>query len=202
MTLFIRKILGSLLILSFVQIAQATTIQKFEFKDIVNISELIVQGEVVDVSSFASADLVYTRVLIKVDDVLKGPHPGEFIELDFLGGNQNGKSVQIAGQDIPIYGERGFYFIEDLSMNAVNPLTGWGQGHFIIVQDAKGKEYLEKQMQYDSDEIVELANKKSSLATKLRNMKFSSTLVEKAYFNPTTPEQLRDAVMGMVSGAH
>ena len=159
------------------------------------------QGEVVDISNFASADLVYTRVLIKVDDVLKGTDPGEFIELDFLGGSQNGKSVQIAGQDIPNKGERGFYFIEDLSMNAVNPLTGWGQGHFIIVRDAKGNEYLEKETQYDSDEIVELANKKSSLAIKLRNMKFSSTLVEKAYSNPTTPEQLRDAVRGMASGA-
>ncbi len=198
-----KKIPLYFLLLSFTVLsaAQATTIQKFEFQDIVAISELIVEGNVVSISHFAEDDLIYTRVLIKIDDVLKGLDPGEYIELDFLGGKQDGKSVQIAGQDIPQKGERGFYFIEDLTMKSVNPLVGWSQGHFKIVADAKGNQTLEKNSQVDSQALLDLnSSKNSALARKLRNMKFSSTLVEKASFVPATPDELREAVMGLLSG--
>ena len=182
--------------------AQATTIQKFEFKEIVAISELIVEGQVVFISHFAEDDLIYTRIQMRIADVLKGADPGQFIELDSLGGKQDGKSVQIAGQDIPEKGERGFYFIEDLAMKSVNPLVGWSQGHFKIVTDAKGNQTLEKNSQVDSQALLDLnSSKNSALARKLRNMKFSSTLVEKASFVPATPDELREAVMEMLSGA-
>ena len=178
-------------------IVQATTIQKLSFEDLVSLSELIIEGEVVSAEPFASGELIYTRVLLKVDDVLKGEEPGEFLELDFVGGAQDGKSVNIAGQDIPVSGERGFYFIEDRSMKAVNPLTGWSQGHFRIVADIKGNQFLESELQHDQQNIVELSdNKNSILAAKLRNMKFSNKLVEQAYYRPSPPAQLREAVYG------
>ncbi len=184
-----------LLTFSFGSSAHATTIQKLEFQDIADNSALIVEGEVVSISHFSEDNFVYTRVQIKIDDVLKGLDPGEFIELDFLGGKQDGKSVQVAGQDIPEKGERGFYFIEDLAMRAINPLTGWSQGHFRIVTDAKGHQLLEKNTLVDSEAILDLNNNKNSaLATKLRNLKFSSTLVKKASFSPSTPDELREAV--------
>ena len=199
-----KKIPLYFLLLSFTvwSVAQATTIHKFEFQEIVAISGLIVEGEVLSISYFAEDDLIYTQVLIKIDDVLKGLDPGEYIELDFLGGKQDGKSVQIAGQAIPEKGERGFYFIEDLAMKSVNPLVGWSQGHFKIVTDAKGNQTLEKNSQVDSQALLDLnSSKNSALARKLRNMKFSSTLVEKASFVPATPDELREAVMEMLSGA-
>jgi hypothetical protein len=198
-----KKIFLYFLLLSFTvwSAAQATTIQKFEFQEIVAISGLIVEGEVLSTSHFAEDDLIYTRVLIKIDDVLKGLDPGEYIELNFLGGKQDGKSVQIAGQDIPEKGERGFYFIEDLDMKSVNPLTGWSQGHFKIVTDDKGHQILKNNSQVDSQALLNLnGSKNSALATKLRNMKFSSTLVEKASFVPATPDELREAVMELHSG--
>ncbi|MBT6043855.1 MAG: hypothetical protein HOH14_10225 [Gammaproteobacteria bacterium] len=173
----------------------ATTIQKLSFESLVSLSELIIEGEVISVKPFASGELIYTRVLLKVDDVLKGEEPGEFLELDFVGGFQDGISVSVAGQDIPVSGERGFYFIEDRSIKAVNPLTGWSQGHFRIVADIKGNEFLATQLHRDGQNIVELGdNKNSILAVKLRNMKFSNKLVEQAYYSPSTPEELRDAV--------
>ena len=198
-----KKILLYFLLLSFTvwSAAQATTIQKFEFKEIVAISGLVIEGEVLSISHFAEDDLIYTRVLIKIDNVLKGLDPGEYIELDFLGGKQDGKSVQIAGQAIPEKGERGFYFIEDVAMKLVNPLVGWSQGHFKIVTDAKGNQTLEKNSQVDSQALLDLnSSKNSALAIKLRNMKFSSTLVEKASFVPATPDELREAVMELLSG--
>lgn len=185
----------SVFLLLSIPFSMATTIQKLSFESLVSLSELIIEGEVISVKPFASGELIYTRVLLKVDDVLKGEEPGEFLELDFVGGFQDGISVSVAGQDIPVSGERGFYFIEDRSMKAVNPLTGWSQGHFRIVADIKGNEFLATQLHRDGQNIVELGdNKNSILAAKLRNMKFSNKLVEQAYYSPSTPEELRDAV--------
>ena len=178
-------------------LAFATTVQKLTFEGLVNTSELIIEGEVDNIYPVPSGKMVYTRVLVKVKDVLKGEYPGEFIELDFLGGEINGKSLVISGQDIPREGEKAFYFIENPSAKTVNPLTGWSQGHFRIGSDMKGNEYLESDFQQD---IVELTdNKNAALAAKLRNMKFSSKLVEQAYYTPVTPDELRDAVAGFMS---
>jgi hypothetical protein len=187
----------SIFLLLSIPFSLATTIQKFSFESLVSHSELIIEGEVILVEPFTSDDLVYTRVLLRIDDVLKGEEPGEFLELDFVGGTQDGISVTVAGQDIPVAGERGFYFIENRSIKAVNPLTGWSQGHFRIVADIKGNEFLETELQVAGQNIVELSDSKNAvLAAKLRNMKFSNKLVEQAYYSPSTPEQLREAVYG------
>lgn len=173
-------------------VGYATTIQKLTFEEIVNNSALIVEGIVESVTVIESEGLVQSRVLIRVLDVLKGDSPGEFVELDFLGGAGERRTISVAGQDIPEDGEKGFYFVEDLTTTAVNPLTGWSQGHFRIKADLKGNEYLETDIQ---QEVVEITNNKNAvLAEKLRNMRFSHELVEKAYFNPVTPQELRDAV--------
>lgn len=170
----------------------ATSIQKFTFEELVDKSQLIVEAEVVSVSSLTKDNLVYTRVLMEIHDVLKGDDPGEFIELDFLGGEVNGNTIIVSGQDIPLAGERGFYFIEDISGKSVNPLLGWSQGHFRILVDAKGNERLETDVQQELLEIT--TNKNAVLAAKLKSMKFNSELVVDAEFSPVTPDELRDAV--------
>jgi len=176
--------------------AQATTIQKFTFEEMVDLSVLIIEGEVLSVTSLQSGELIISRVLFQVDDVLKGLDPGAFIELDFLGGGDQDKSITVSGQDIPETGERGFYFIESLEGHSVNPLVGWSQGHFRIHKGPKGEEYLETDIQ---QEVVDLTqNKNAVLAAKLRQMKFSSKLVEDAWFTPVLPQELRDAVRGQL----
>ena len=170
----------------------ATTLQKLTFEEMIDRSGLIIEGSVASVYPVRTGKLAQTRVLIKVLDVLKGDDPGEFIELDFLGGEEAGRTLVISGQDIPDEGEKGFYFIEDTAAQSVNPLTGWSQGHFRILSDIKGDEYLETDIRQD---LVDVANdKEAALAAKLRHMKFSRNLVEKAYYTPVTPDELRDAV--------
>jgi len=39
---------------------------------------------------------------------------------------------------LPAFGERGIYLVESLDRHAVHPLRGWGQGHFILRDDAPG----------------------------------------------------------------
>jgi hypothetical protein len=185
---FLVVLIGSIIAIS----AAATTIQKFTFEEMVELSELILEGEVISVDPFTSGELVYTRVLLEIHDVLKGDDPGEYLELDFLGGELDGKAIRVSGQDIPFEGEKGFYFIENTSNDSVNPLLGWSQGHFRIVTDAKGNESLETDIRLELLEITE--SKNAALATKLRNMKFSNQLVTELSFTPATPTELRDAV--------
>lgn len=180
----------------FATTALATTVQKFTFEEMVGLSELIIEAEVDNVTEHRVAGLVYTRVLFRVHDVLKGNNPGGLLELGFLGGEQDGATVRVAGQDIPVRGEKGFYFIESVTGHSVNPLVGWSQGHFRIVTDAKGNETLETDIR---QEILELSDSKNAaLAEKLKNMKFGSQLVKEAEYIPVTPDELRDAVAGFL----
>lgn len=183
--LFLLTILASLA-------TSATTLQKFTFEQLVDLSELIIEGEVTSVYPVDAGKLLHTRVLIKVQDVLKGDYPGEFIELEFLGGEEEGKALVVSGQVIPEEGEKAFYFIEDVASQAVNPLTGWSQGHFRILSDLKGNQFLETDVQHELVELSETKN--AALAAKLRAMKFSHALVEQAYYQPVSPDELRDAV--------
>jgi len=196
-TIFIQKVILSLCVATaFLVPAQATTIQKFTFAEMVELSALIIEGEVLSITPMQSGDLIISRVVFQVDDVLKGIDPGAYIELDFLGGQDQGKDIKVSGQDIPEVGERGFYFIESLDGHSVNPLVGWSQGHFRIHKGPKGEEYLETDIQ---QEVVDLTqNKNAVLAAKLRQMKFSSKLVEDAWFTPLLPQELRDAVRGQL----
>ena len=170
----------------------ATSIQKFTFEEMVELAALIVEAEVLDVSVIDTGNVVYTNVLLAVNDVLKGENPGDYLELNFLGGESDKIAVLVSGQDIPLLGEKGFYFIEDLESKSVNPLIGWSQGHFRIITDAKGYETLLTDVQQEVMEITD--NKNMILASKLRNMKFSNRLLQKTDFLPVTPDELREAV--------
>ena len=170
----------------------ATTIQKFTFEEMVELSALIVEAEVLDVSVIDKGNVVHTNVLLAVNDVLKGENPGDYLELNFLGGESDKIAVLVSGQNIPLLGEKGFYFIEDLESKSVNPLIGWSQGHFRIITDAKGYETLLTDVQQEVMEITD--NKNMILASKLRNMKFSNRLLQKTDFLPVTPDELREAV--------
>lgn len=170
----------------------ATTIQKFTFEEMVELSALIVEAEVLDVSVIDKGNVVRTNVLLAVNDVLKGENPGDYLELNFLGGESDKIAVLVSGQDIPLLGEKGFYFIEDLESKSVNPLIGWSQGHFRIITGAKGYETLLTDVQQEVMEITD--NKNMILASKLRNMKFSNRLLQETDFLPVTPDEMRDAV--------
>lgn len=170
----------------------ATSIQKFTFEEMVELAALIVEAEVLDVSVIDTGNVVYTNVLLAVNDVLKGENPGDYLELNFLGGESDKIAVLVSGQDIPLLGEKGFYFIEDLESKSVNPLIGWSQGHFRIITDAKGNETLLTDVQQEVMEVTD--NKNTILASKLRSMKFSNRLLQETDFLPVTPDEMRDAV--------
>jgi hypothetical protein len=174
----------------------ATTLQQMTFEEIVGKATLIIEAEVTAVDVIETDTLIYTRVTFSVDDVLKGNFDNENIALDFLGGAGVNTKLSVSGQDIPELGDRGFYFIEDPDQIAVNPLTGWSQGQFKIIKDDKGYELLLTEIPQETVELT--ASKNAVLAEKIRNMRFSSKLVNKAFFKPSTPNELRDAVYSIL----
>lgn len=68
-------------------------------------------------------------------DVIKGDYSGDSLELKFMGGAFNGQMVEISGLVMPAEGEQGIYFVESLNTDMINPLLGWSQGHYLIVDD-------------------------------------------------------------------
>jgi len=117
--------------------ANATTILGMDVDKLVADAEFIFEGEVVhrETRQNQSSGLINTYVTFNIIDVIKGDYSGTSLELKFTGGTFNGQIVEVSGLVIPTEGEQGIYFVESLNTDMLNPLLGWSQGHYLIVDD-------------------------------------------------------------------
>lgn len=117
--------------------ARATTILSMEIDSLANDAEFIFEGRVVDRQALldSATGIIHTYVTFSVDDIVKGEYGGDLLELKFTGGEYNGQIVQVSGLRIPQLGEEGIYFLESISQDLINPILGWSQGHFIVVEE-------------------------------------------------------------------
>lgn len=115
----------------------ATTILGMDIDTVAADAEFIFEGEVIqrETRMEQSSGLISTYVTFAVIDVIKGDFSGDSLELKFMGGAYNGQIVEVSGLVIPGDGEQGIYFVETLNIDMVNPLLGWSQGHYLIVND-------------------------------------------------------------------
>ncbi len=121
-------------------LAQASTVAQMDFDEIVNGAELIFRGRVLAAEARQQpGELIKTWVRFAILDVVKGDYLGDEIELSFLGGRLDGRQLEVTDMIIPQVGETGFYFVETLLNQQVNPLFGWDQGHFLIVEEPSGE---------------------------------------------------------------
>lgn len=120
--------------------AAATTVLGMDIDRIAADAELVFEGEVIGSRSYRDprGGVIRTAVTFAVADVVKGDYGAGSLELRFTGGEVDGRATRVEGLAIPAPGERGVYFVESLSRDLVNPLLGWSQGHFIIVEDDAG----------------------------------------------------------------
>ena len=119
--------------------SQATTLLEMDIDSVAGEAELIFLGNVITSQSIQEINGQYrTYVTFQVQEVLKGNHPGDMLELSFLGGNVDGRGTVVSDLRPPKPGETGIYFVESLSENLINPLMGWSQGHFLIHNDQRG----------------------------------------------------------------
>jgi hypothetical protein len=109
----------------------ASTVLQTSARKMLAQSELVFEGRVESVESRMNpgGTSIHTYVTFRILDVIKGAWPAETIELSFLGGTADGKTLVVAGMQIPELGEQGIYFVESPARNQVHPLYGWAQGH-------------------------------------------------------------------------
>ena len=107
-------------------------------------SELIFEGEVVNVQSTLDTDQVgiHTYVTFRVNDVIKGEYLEQEIVLRFLGGTVGDFSLEVADSTLPAVEEKGIYFVESLSRFQVNPFYGMDQGHLLILDRPDGQRIM------------------------------------------------------------
>lgn len=165
----------SLALLLSVRLTLATTILTLGLEELVAESSLIFTGEVQQSSVSVENDLVYTTVAFAIDELIKGEYAQDVLTLRFLGGESTDVKIDIAGQFIPAPGERGLYFVQDVQRDLVNPLTGWSQGYFPLIEDPGGIRYLDLR-NHPAYELI--LGKPDPLAEKMRAMQFPADRID------------------------
>lgn len=122
----------------------ATTVLQVDVDFLLNKAMLIFEGEVLSSEAKWNSDKtsIITFVTFKVKDVIKGEPRSSTVTLGFSGGTVGGTGLQVSEMVYPSVGENGIYFLENPGRQLVNPLVGWGQGHFRVKRDGNGMERI------------------------------------------------------------
>lgn len=121
-------------------VLHATTLVQLDFDDVVATSELIFEGRVVSTEARSTGPrTIHTYVQFQIIDIIKGQYTGDTIELRYLGGEVDGRRLEVTELQVPTLGETGFYFVESIHTQQIHPLVGWSQGHYLIQRDASGE---------------------------------------------------------------
>jgi hypothetical protein len=129
----------------FPSLSIATTIRAVTFKELLQYSEFVFEGQVIAVEHVIppNSHLPRTCVLIEINEVFKGRHSDDTVDLCFLGGISGEYTVKVANMQYPKLDEKGIYFVKSLEIQYANPLYGWKQGHFLIETDpSTSREHL------------------------------------------------------------
>jgi hypothetical protein len=162
--------------------ARATVLVPLTLEELVAASEVIFIGTITDSRSSAEGELVYTTVRFAVENVVAGELDGEVLELRFLGGSAEGQKTEVTGQSIPAVGEHGLFFVDDTVRDLVNPLTGWSQGNFPLI-DVDGTTWLDLRNHPDYGLLEPDAD---PLAGKMRDLGFTREQIAEQF-----PERFR-----------
>lgn len=120
----------------------AATVLHVDLEYLLDEAALIFEGEVIASQAQWNDDnsRITTFITFQVDDTIKGNAGDRSLTLGFAGGTVDDTTLRISGMVYPAVGEKGIYFFEDPSKSMLNPLLGWGQGHFRLRADSAGEE--------------------------------------------------------------
>lgn len=133
------KALIFLLIIGMSSSLWAAMVPQQSFETITNSSSIVFEGTVTDKKSLKIRGEIFTDVTFTITDLLKGQHKAKAVTLRYLGGVVDGFGSGVSGMKMPELNEHGIYFVADVNKLYAHPLTGWGQGHFILKDN--GLEY-------------------------------------------------------------
>ena len=118
--------------------AQATTVLRMTFSEVVDGAEVIAVGTVsaIEETWDAEREMPFTYVTFSDVEVLKGEAGGRELTLRFLGGPApNGLTLAVAGMPRFAVGQQAVVFSIGNGVQAC-PLVGWWQGLYRVVRDA------------------------------------------------------------------
>ena len=126
------------------QVIFATTVLQVDVDFLLNKAMLIFEGEVVSSEAKWNRDKtnITTFITFRVKDLIKGETRSSTVILGFSGGTVGETGLQVSAMVYPSVGENGIYFLENPGQQLVNPLVGWGQGHFRVKKDSNGMERI------------------------------------------------------------
>lgn len=176
--------------------AQATTRLVLTLEELIDNSALIFTGTVDEIIVTAEDGIAYSTVRFVVDDVIEGDSSLDTIELRFVGGATATTQTEVAGQFIPAVGAEGLWFVDDVSRELVNPLTGWSQGYFPIVTKADGTRWLDLQDHPDYRILMPSA----PLADKMRAFNFPQQQVDAEF--PRQPDYPLDDFIDVIAAEY
>ncbi|MBT8149702.1 MAG: hypothetical protein KJO24_07210 [Gammaproteobacteria bacterium] len=124
--------------------APATTIMQVDVDYLLQHAALVIEAEVINRQAKLHSDqrTIYTRVTFRIHEIIKGEYTRPTITLDYAGGTIGERGTVVSAMVYPNPGERGIYFFESPQRRLINPMVGWGQGHFIIERDSNGEDRL------------------------------------------------------------
>ncbi len=110
--------------------AKATVILELSFDQVCQGSELIFEGRVASKETRPSPTdgKPFTYFTFQIMEVIKGSHTGSTVEIGFMGGQSGDSTLKVFGMQMPEMGERGIYFVENLSVQRIHPLCGLATG--------------------------------------------------------------------------
>jgi hypothetical protein len=162
--------------------SRATVLVPLTFDGLVSSAELVFTGTVTDSFTGTEGDLVYTTVRFEIDTVVIGEAQSNVLELRFLGGVDGEQQTEVSAQYIPAIGDRGLYFVDHTTRDLVNPLVGWSQGYFPLV-DIDGTTWLDLKNHPDYGLLEPDAD---PLAGKMRSLNFTREQIAERF-----PERFR-----------
>lgn len=146
----------------------AAIVPQQSMKTITNNSSMVFEGKVTDKTSLKIRNEFFTDITFEITDLLKGQYKAKTVTLRYLGGFVDGFGSGVSGMKMPKLNEHGIYFVSDSSKFYAHPLTGWGQGHFILkdngleynVESSLGASIIK--VEDDSTLTKEMSNKRES----------------------------------------
>jgi len=124
--------------------AFSSSIKQLDINELLSQSELAFEGKVNELRTRWNANKtdIFTDITFQVDEVIFGEYSGQTITLTFVGGSIDDATMVIEGSKMPSLNERGIYFVSSTSLQLVNPLVGWSQGHFLSKRDENGTQRM------------------------------------------------------------
>lgn len=141
-----------LVVLSGIPVGASTFLQMGQ-RDLIRASELVVEGEVLQVHSFwePSGRIIVTEAIVRVRDAVVGDAPTAVVVRTF-GGTVEGFTVEAHGFPTFQRGERLLLFLEPERDGAAR-IAGYQQGQFRIVEE-KGVEIAVSAVEGDANIVT------------------------------------------------